>query len=289
MVRKGFFNRPSGRPSQKEAPPAHPSGASQAAAAAPVPSTRKPSEAPTDSAESRAKEQALRDEVTHLKKKLLEQENEARQGLVRKLSEQESKFSSDRRHWCESLELVAAEVQHCLGKLDSGGASASTARARELRVQASVQQVQESIQAGKTWVEKEQQRQTDFHTEVLTLQEMTSRELRERQDASQQQCTELRDLAKSIADLRTATKAVGDYVRFQSAGEQENMEPDLQQMAERVADFHALPREAKMAAMLDDGAVLRLMVMTSVLGMLFMLALLVEAFSARSCRFVCAR
>ena len=45
---------------------------------------------------------------------------------------------------------------------------------------------------------------------------------------------------------------------------------DLPRLAQHVADFHQLPRGAKLAALLDDGAVLLLLGFCLALGMLFM-------------------
>merc|ERR1712039_701473 len=145
-------------------------------------------------------------------------------------------------------------------------------------------------QSGRAWSESQHQRYLDLSTELLTLQEMSAREHRERHDASKQHVAEMRDLAKRIGDLKAATKTLRDHVRLKTAGAPhgDREEPDVQRLAESAADFRALPFSAKLVAFSNDGVVLRLAGLAVLLGALLMLGALVEGFGRYRCRFVCA-
>merc|ERR1712185_138596 len=100
---------------------------------------------------------------------------------------------------------------------------------------------------------------------------------------------ELKDLAKRLVDMKPSLKTLRDRAKQQLvASGQEDEEPDLQRIARKCIEFRALPASTKLAAFLDDAAMLRLMLLAMFLGMLLMLGILIEGFSYKKCRFVCA-
>jgi len=118
---------------------------------------------------------------------------------------------------------------------------------------------------------------------------MTSRELKERQDTSKQQIGELKELTKRLNDLKPSVKVLRDRAKKQAlANGKEDDEPDLQSFASGALQFRALPASTKLAAFVDDAAVLRLMALAMLFGALVMLGIIVEVVGHRKCRFVCA-
>merc|ERR1719183_2115898 len=113
----------------------------------------------------------------------------------------------------------------------------------------------------------------------MTLREMTSRELKERQDTSKQQVSELRDLVKRLGELKPSIKVLRERAKEQQAAAgQEDEEPDLQRMAKKAMTFRALPASTRLMAYVDDPAMLRLMAVATLLGMLLMLGIFIEVF-----------
>merc|ERR1712107_73330 len=128
----------------------------------------------------------------------------------------------------------------------------------------------------------------DCSTEVLTLRQMTSREFNDRQDASKKQISELKELARHLADLKPAMKATRDRLKQVIAHEDQDT-LDLAKIVEEAAGIHSLPVATKFTVLLEDATMLRFMALAVLVGMLFGLCLAVEGFSYFSCRFVCAR
>merc|ERR1712060_772400 len=158
------------------------------------------------------------------------------------------------------------------------------------RLRASVSESGEQLKAGRSWNESEHNRYMDFATEVATLKEMHARELRERHDATKKHVSEIQDCTKRFSELKDSVKTLRQHVRRRGgAGTNETeAENDTQHLADIVAGFHALPADKKLAGLLDDAAVLRLMLLAAGLGMLFTLGFFVEGFGYFRCRFVCA-
>eukprot|EP00933_Yihiella_yeosuensis_P071778 TRINITY_DN80011_c0_g1_i1.p1 TRINITY_DN80011_c0_g1~~TRINITY_DN80011_c0_g1_i1.p1 ORF type:complete len:488 (+),score=133.29 TRINITY_DN80011_c0_g1_i1:31-1464(+) len=258
---KGFFNKPG----KKEQPP--PSASPPAA------------ELPNDlKAESQR-------ELRKLQEQMQKQEQIHREEVSKLLREQQAQRQNDQQRLQEGLDAVAQEFEHQLSQFAQGGSAASNAFGSRAK------QVQEKIEGGKAWTEKELcQRHSDFATEVLTLQKMTEREFRDRQDSSQKLSSDLRSLSKRFEHLRKSTKSVEEYIRSQSAiAEEEDLkEHGIEDLADTVTNFGALPTSEKLAAMLDDGALLRVFLLVAVIGMLFALGVFVEVFAGKSCRLICS-
>ncbi|CAE7771186.1 MFSD6 [Symbiodinium sp. KB8] len=224
------------------------------------------------------REVELEQELTSLRKSLHDQEAE----LKKKIMSAEARHAEE-QHFREGSEAILQELENCIHAVAPSSSSSSSSAA-----QVAVQQATERTQAGKAWAENEQQRYVEFSTEVLTLQEMSVREFREQEDTASKQSKELRELAKRFGDLLRLAKRLDGFVREHSSG-REIADPDVQHMAQQVADFHSLPWTSKLSAMLDDGALLRIVAMFSVLGMMLGLALVVETGFANACSLTCRR
>eukprot|EP00439_Symbiodinium_sp_Y106_P053833 s2107_g7.t1 len=224
------------------------------------------------------REVELEQELTSLRKSLREQEAE----LQKKVMSAEAR-NAEEQHFREGSEALLDELEDCIRAVAPSTSSSSSPAA-----QVAIQQATERTQAGKAWAENEQQRYVEFSTEVLTLQEMSVREFREQEDAASKQSKELRELAKRFGDLLRSAKRLDGFVREHSSG-REIADPDVQHIAQQVADFHSLPWTSKLSAMLDDGVLLRIVTMFSVLGMMFGLALVVETGFAKACSLTCGR
>merc|ERR1712178_489428 len=132
----------------------------------------------------------------------------------------------------------------------------------------------ERLEGDRAWAEGEHRSFLDCSTEVMTLREMTSREFKERQDATKQQVSELRGLVKSFNELKPSVKVLRDRAKKQAAAQgHDDEEPDLHVMTRTAKEFHALPVSTKLAAFLDDASVLRLVAIALLLGALFALSL----------------
>merc|ERR1719277_2925576 len=120
---------------------------------------------------------------------------------------------------------------------------------------------------------------------------MAASELRERQDASRQQVSELKALTKNLGDLKVATKSLRDNVRMRIAGAPRGQEeePNKEHISASVTDFQMLPFSTRLSVLTNDATVLRLCGLFALLGMLLMLGICVEGFSFYRCRFACNR
>lgn len=188
-------------------------------------------------------------------------------------------------------ELFAAEAS-------AAGGSSGIREARERREAVEMRRARDAAkearelgQAARSWAESQLEKYVEVSTEVLTLKEMGAREARERKEASRVLVSELDRLTREFGDLKGATRSLRDNVRLRVAGAPrgDKEEPDLQQLSDSIADFRALPFRAKLWALVDDAAVLRLAAFVTLLGMLLILGFFVEGFSSRRCRFICAR
>jgi len=307
-LQKGFFNKRSPKTSNAAA-------ASSAAAASTPAATSSASmdQASSDTAvASASSHQASLKEETHelLREQRcqLEEQRVQLDALRRQLHEEQQQVQAQRGEslrlqeiFKERLGTIGAEFEQALADeaaaAESSNASASVRAARERReagalkrASAAAAEAQEFQKSARTWSEAQHQRYLDLSTELLTLQAMSEREHRDRQDASKQQVAEMRDIAKRMGDLKAATKTLRDHVRLKTAGAPrgEKEELEVQRMAESAADFRALSFSAKLAAFADDGAVLKLSALAVLMGMLLMLGIFVEAFGRYQCRFVCS-
>ncbi|CAJ1368526.1 unnamed protein product [Effrenium voratum] len=191
--------------------------------------------------------------------------------LQRQLAQAAAELQEHRRRMKQEAEQLLAELEPQMQALsESLGAAPPT------------QQVTEKVTAGRAWAEKEQQRFVEVSTELLTLQQMTVRELKDQQDSTSKHCGELRDLARRCGELAKSSRQLEALMST-------SQDMDLPRLAQHVADFHQLPRGVKLAALLDDGAVLLLLGFCLALGMLFMLAMIVEVWFSSSCRLTCQR
>lgn len=283
-VQKGFFNRQRQKASSTTAT-SRPRARSVTAACV----AAHPAGDDTQRARETENEQQLqqqREELAKLRQQLQDEQNQRRLDQQRlaqwhyALREEVDAIGSD-------FERVLASEQE--QEQDSHAAEESCVALPHL--EASVAEVRDLMQASRTWSEAEHQKLVDFATEVVTLREMSARELRERQDTSKQQMADVQDIVKRMGELKATAKTLRDHVRRMGDPDDQHAaaERDMQRLADAVADFHALPKAVKIAALTDDAAMLRLMVLASVLGMLFVLGLFGEAFGALSCRFVCVR
>ncbi|CAJ1416266.1 unnamed protein product [Effrenium voratum] len=226
---KGFLNKPK-KPSQP-APPADKEGL-------------KEKEAKADMAREAARREAVREAEQGFQAKEAE--------LQRQLAQAAAELQEHRRRMKQEAEQLLAELEPQMQALsESLGAAPHT------------QQVTEKVTAGRAWAEKEQQRFVEVSTELLTLQQMTVRELKDQQDSTSKHCGELRDLARRCGELAKSSRQLEALMST-------SQDMDLPRLAQHVADFHQLPRGAKLAALLDDGAVLLLLGFCLALGMLFM-------------------
>mmetsp|Transcript_98728 Transcript_98728/g.247407 ORF Transcript_98728/g.247407 Transcript_98728/m.247407 type:complete len:539 (-) Transcript_98728:21-1637(-) len=218
-----------------------------------------------------------------------------------RLQDQRGESSRRQQSLKERVDAISAEFETALQgeamAIEGRSAANSVRLARERRELGSLRrslaaatEAKEHQQSARTWAEGQHQRYIEVSTELLTLQEMCTREHRERQDTSRQHVAEMRDLAKRMGDLKGATKTLRDQMRLKTAGTPygDKQEPDMQRLAESAVDFQALPFSTKFMAFLDDGTVLRLVGLAVLLGMLLMLAAAVEGFGRYRCRFVCA-
>jgi len=178
----------------------------------------------------------------------------------------------------ETSQAMGTDLETALEGLpnEEGAGEALRAVVGELRGQ---------LQASRSWSEAEHQRCMDLSTELATLRELSARELRERQDTSRAQAAEVQELVGRVGELKAAAKTFRDRAKKRAGTE---VDEDLQLLADGVADFHALPGPVKMAAMVQDPAVLWLMASALLLGMLFALGIFEESFGWMRCRFVCA-
>ncbi|CAE7609097.1 mfsd6b [Symbiodinium pilosum] len=191
-------------------------------------------------------------------------------------------MKSEEQHFRDEAEALLQELESQSTATPSASSSCLPADA-----QAALQVATDRMQAGRAWAENEQQRYVEFSTEVLTLQEMSAREFREQEDVGLKQSKELRELAKRFGDLLRLARLLDGYVRERSAGREQDA--DVQQLAQQVADFRGLSWTVKISAMVDDGAILRIFVVSAVLGMLFTLAVVVETGLGQTCSLTCGR
>mmetsp|Transcript_113912 Transcript_113912/g.221174 ORF Transcript_113912/g.221174 Transcript_113912/m.221174 type:complete len:537 (-) Transcript_113912:60-1670(-) len=150
--------------------------------------------------------------------------------------------------------------------------------------------IRQNLEACREWSEGEHQSYLDLSTEVLTLREMTTRELRDKREQAAQQASDAQHLTCRIGELKAAARTLREHVKKANA-EATGHEPehDMQGLAHNVADFHELPARVKIGILVNDSAFIQLMVVMAILGMLCMLAIASEAFGVLQCRFVCSQ
>lgn len=301
-MQKGFLNRPSRKAAQAPTAvvaPVEPSVASpQGKASADAPLVAPP---PRE-AELEKSLADLRHSLQETQRLLQEEAERRREAEGQRSSAEEARRAAEEasgaadmrlEEWqhdlCAALDGLGAEFDQSLSEGDGeGGGDDSEALAGGLM--ASAGQVREHVDASRKWCEDEHQRYMDVSTEVATVREMAAKELRERQEASRQQVSDVRELSGRVAELKAAARALREKATKTSTAEERHVEAekDLHQLADRVADFHALPTRAKVVAMLDDATTLRLMMLAFLLGVLLMLGVATEFFGPRRCRLICS-
>mmetsp|Transcript_80782 Transcript_80782/g.249212 ORF Transcript_80782/g.249212 Transcript_80782/m.249212 type:complete len:553 (+) Transcript_80782:107-1765(+) len=308
-IRKGFFNRPSGK-AAAGAGAAAPAAAATASAGATASTATasaargepakasaadagdKPKPASAQAVkeleEARAEQDRLEGELRALREQLEDAQQLGKEDADRARAA-EDRLEEWQQRLCEQLGGLAAEFEEEApqGEGSSGpGGAESAAEA----VRAAAAKVQEQLEESRKWGEDAHQRLLDLGTEVATIREMAKKELHERQDASAQQIREVRALTGHLDQLKAAAKALRDQGRRKGtiAEQHAEAEKDVHQLADRVADFHALPARTKLAAMLDDAAVLRLAAFAFLLGLLLMLGITAELLGPTRCRLACA-
>lgn len=227
---------------------------------------------------------SLRENTAHCEREL--------QGEVRSLKAELDVVRCSRNSWRDSVSQAVERLSALASEADGAvqetvGSSPATAPLTALDV--SLGELREKLLSDKAWGEATHQKFMDLSTEVATLREMSFREARERQDSSKQNLGEVRELTKRLGDLKSSVKALRDGIRQRVPDSRPEVEVDSQQLVESIAEFKSLSPSVKFWALLDDASVLRLLIIVVALGMLFALALFVETYSARRCRFVCAR
>lgn len=185
------------------------------------------------------------------------------------LTAQLTAVEAERGREAQDVAIALQEIKELPEELASLSSSASALEA-----------AQEKLLAGRTWAEKEQQRYVDVSTEVLTLQQMTLRESKEQEETAEKQCTELRSLSSRLQDQLKQLRHL-DLKGHQGDDE------DVARLAHHVAAFQRLPWRRKLAAMLEDGALLWMLAFMVLLGMLFTLSLIVELWFSSKCRLTC--
>jgi len=272
-MQKGFFNRPSKASSA--------STTAKAQAAAVTSTAQQPQEAAVAAAGGK--------EIAEMQVQLSELRRDSEEA-ERQRQEVDRQHEFWQRNLLNELEAMssgfneALEAERAVARQDRPDLLVAL---RDLR--ASTTELTERLQSDRTWAEGEHRAFLDCSTEVMTLREMTSRELKERQETSKQQVSEFRALVKSLGELKPSVKVLRERAKEQLAScGQEDEEPDLQRIAKRAMTFRALPASTRLAAFLDDAAMLRLMAIAMFLGMLLMLGIFIEAFGYYKCRFVCS-
>jgi len=306
-LQKGFFNK---KPPRAAAAPAAKAkedplpSAPQAGSAAAAAGGASAAQARAEVEEQRRQLEEQRGHMESLRQLLQEERTRSQ--------EQQDEAQKESAELHSRLEAIGAEFEQALSaEVEAGSLQQTSANWTESqqhqyldaskevvalkgslrRAHTAASEVKAAQQSARDWGESQHQRYVDLATEVLTLKEMSARENRERQDASKAQIADMRDLAKRIGDLKSATKTLREHVRLKTAGaaRDEKEEPDPQRLAECAADFRALPLSSKLAAFADDAAVLRLAAVAFMLGMLLLLGVFVEGFGRSECRFVCSR
>lgn len=293
-LQKGFLNKGKPVAVAKTAAKDGIQGAATAAAPSPPPAPEAPGAALAEEqrrqlADQRKAVEELQRQVGEYRRRELDVQDEA----------QQSRALLRERLWTVTTEVVQqlTAERDALSRDDrSGRLSALQRELSELRV--SLQRAQttaaeaRSVQSSaRDWSESQHQRFLDVSTEILTLKEMYVRECRERQEASRQQVSDVRELSRRFGELKGQVKSLRDHFRLKASGStrDDKEERDPQQLAEHIADFRRLPLGAKLSALLDDAAVLKLGALAFLLGALLVLALFVEGFGRGRCVFVCSR
>lgn len=186
------------------------------------------------------------------------------------LAAQLKALEADRGREADDVAQALQDIKELPEELRSLSSSASALEA-----------AQEKLLAGRTWAEKEQQRFVDVSTEVLTLQQMTLRESKEQEETAEKQCTELHTLSSRLQDQLKQLR------QLEVKGGHQGDDEDVARLAHHVAAFQRLPWRRKVAAMLEDGALLWLLAFIVLLGMLFTLSLIVELWFSSKCRLTC--
>lgn len=296
-LQKGFFDRPKKTAKAAAAKPAasEPSSSSSA----PPPKVKDDAELKVMAAEL-AEAKAAAAELAEIKRTLAEATAAHDEEVSRLQAELEEvrgeSEDADRRQgeWQKNLlgelEAITLSLDDMLEPKHSSSAGRHNISEALDELKNVASSLTERLQSDKAWAEGEHRALLDCSTEVLTLREMTSRELKERQDASKQQVAELNKLTKLIGDVKPSIKVLRERAKEQLvAAGKEDEEPDLQRIVKKAMDFQALPTSTKLGAFLDDAAFMRLMLGAALLGMLLMLGIFIEVFGRYQCRFVCSR
>jgi len=134
-------------------------------------------------------------------------------------------------------------------------------------------------EADSSWFQTEHRKFAELSTEVATLREMTSREFKERQEVSKGWTSEVQEVQKRLADLKSLAKSIRDLARKKQ---------ETPTVTVSASEFRLLPAPTRLVAMVSDGAVLWLLMICFLLGTILMLGVFTEMFKARQCQFRCS-
>lgn len=193
----------------------------------------------------------------------------------------------------ESMDAFACELEEQLSSGSAFGAKASEGADGDdvcLPSAEASSEILKLLDDSKSWAELQHRKYMDFATELATLREMAGRDLRSRKDVSKRRLSEMLATVKTLGELRLAGRHLRDGVRLAvaevAASEAERHE---KVGSSALSDFRLLPLSAKVSAVSQDAALLRMAMLSALLGALMALGVLGEGFATMGCRFACAR
>lgn len=291
-MKGGFFNKPSTKNANQR--PSKAASEEVAAASSPAPAAAAVAAAATGPIVSSSKVSELEEELRALKESCSRRESEL-VDEARALRDQVSEDQRRHRDWrtdlSKTLDALGDDIEDGLGPEDEEEATNTEEVLRSLGGQ--VGEMKDRMSEDRSWVEASHQKYMDVATEVVTLREMCSQEMKERRDGARAHTSDIRDLKTRFGELKGLTKSLRDGLRTllgpASGGNESDCDAGPDRVLEQAREFKALPASAKIGALLDDAAVLRVLLLFVMLGMLVALGLSVQIFGARRCRFACRR
>mmetsp|Transcript_9937 Transcript_9937/g.22591 ORF Transcript_9937/g.22591 Transcript_9937/m.22591 type:complete len:501 (+) Transcript_9937:61-1563(+) len=283
-LQKGFFNRSGGKVSTKKVAKL-PAEATKPLEAKAVPTAAEPAASNGPSLEAHLQRQRELEVREH---ELLQQVAALQEDLQKERKQfqlQVSQKDVDMKGAIEGLENEFASLFE-----QSSNDDAVEAQSKLLinKMQTSIGKLKDHMQADKVWSEGGQQKYVDFSTEVLTLRDMSVREWKDQHSTAKRHVTELQELTQKLADFKGLAKAVRERVRALQHTADTTEGLDEQRFANCAANFQSLPLQVKLHAFLHDGSILWLLAFVMLLGMIAMVAVVVEVFGTGRCRMACA-
>jgi len=230
--------------------------------------------------------ESLRKQLQEERARHMREEQEERSRHMR----EEEALEARQQKLLEQVNSIGLEFEQVLASEREKPQMQENAESTLSHLEAPLATIKQNLEVCREWSEGEHHIYLEFSTEVMTLREMTTRELRDKREQSAQQASDVQHVIGRVGELKAAARTLREHVKKAKA-EAAGHEPehDLQGLAHNVADFHELPARMKVGILLDDSAFIRLIVLTALLGMLCVLATASEAFGALQCRFVCTR